>query len=75
MSPSPRGRRDGLEVKSSLEDGEAAVEGESAGQVHSLPALHTHTGCASCRQHGFRSFRRMQQFFKKKYCIIIIIII
>lgn len=23
----------------------------------------THTGCDSCRQHGFQSFRRMQQFF------------
>lgn len=63
MSPSPRGRRDGLEVKSSLEAGEAAVEGEPAEQAHSLPTLHTHTGRDSCRQHGFQSFRRMQQFF------------
>lgn len=28
-------------------------EGKSAEQVCSLLALHTHTGCDSCRQHGF----------------------
>lgn len=43
MSPSPRGRRDGLEVKSLHWKMERRPwEGESAEQGCSLPTLHTH---------------------------------
>lgn len=69
MSPSPVGTVAGLEVRRLLWLEGAWCMGSGEGlprwRGRSLPTSGTHSGGDSCRQHGFWSFLRMQQSFKK----------